>query len=1195
MATTISTRFRYITLQVCRTLGGIYYWLRNEWRPPIIWLIVTALIVCLPDYISHVSHAKAETWYQWPSILAIEWWNVLSVQWWNVLAVYTLLFLLWWAWKAKKRVVIEDFMDYTMNPPESDSRGLATLLVVRLAQQQELYRVVDEQRALSTTAKSNQVIDATLKVEDVSDFLSGAISAKSEFSLGPLKIPVGTLMSLIGRLVQGPRILGSLHKDKDVLILTAQRVGDQTAYSWRVERKLLSSTTDQDTYNLDDMVGELACRMFTDLALSGSVRWRATSAFSEGLRHYRDCLRTPKDSKLKLKLAEKKFIETLAEDREFASANYNLGVLYMELNQFQAAEEAFKRAISQDPSSWRGYYALAVCRSKLRQYEAVIRLCERVDEQVITHKPGIANLAKVYHAKGVALSCLVDRNRPILQAVLQDIRKQRQDQQDEVGKLPKIQQLEGEVDNFQISILELDNAIQSYKKAITFSWRALCRAELLKKGVTKTENRVIPQRESIASVCLIDLAIAYSKQAQKWSKIASLWCEIASCYDRQIKNHEKQRIASKHQLFAFGRAKTLFKRAKVLFLYATFLTPSNTDTYQALVNKYTDNYFELGRMYYQWGKYDEAIEEYTSALHINPEDAKCWAYLALAYAAVSETQTITLPTTARLNKGQAKSACEKALSCLSSASPDTLKHSHTLRDILDRIRETYHKLGDKRNIALAQDMKDLLDKYHELVRTADSGSEQDKQEGVPAVVDLEEQFSHYTEEEQAWKGAQAWVCAQVFLVRGCRSLACSRPQEAEEHFNEAVKWLEKSPLQEIQVQGLRALLVDALLNQKKHDKALEVAEQALAWVPHGYFEREALGEAYFTLNQFEDAIEAWQEALLRRDAFMDTSARHFKLETSYLSKKDALDIHYQIGISYRKLAQYTHDLTKRRYVLKQAIDSLERAQSLYEERAQSRYEGDQQDKKRTIHYLLGFLHLELGEYEDAISYLQVAKTSQFIRLTSLFYLGYAYLKNKDYDAALKQFDLLHEEAKKRRMPLSELVEAEYGCFRSLGEIQAMALWGIAFTNAERNTIQQQHLEFVEEAQRYIDDLKSPVQFPAHCKDCKGWILLKMGKIDKAISFLQQAVSLSSDPQGYLHLALAYEQKLQASGDNANLLHEIQVCCQHVQELDIRKEYEQQVSEILRRHQEKGSVSFGKGWRFWRSKLSLKSLSGKPNP
>ncbi len=157
------------------------------------------------------------------------------------------------------------------------------------------------------------------------------------------------------------------------------------------------------------------------------------------------------------------------------------------------------------------------------------------------------------------------------------------------------------------------------------------------------------------------------------------------------------------------------------------------------------------------------------------------------------------------------------------------------------------------------------------------------------------------------------------------------------------------------------------------------------------------------------------------------------------------------------------------------------------------------------------------------------------------------------------------------MSLSKPVEAQYGGFMSLGEILAMAHWGIAFTNAERNTILQEALNHVENALDCIDallKLGSPVHFLAQCTDCKGWILLKMGKIDEAILLLQQAVSLSSNPEGYLHLALAYERKLQASGDNADLLHEIQVCCQHVQELDVRKEYEQQVSEILRRHPEK---------------------------
>jgi len=177
---------------------------------------------------------------------------------------------------------------------------------------------------------------------------------------------------------------------------------------------------------------------------------------------------------------------------------------------------------------------------------------------------------------------------------------------------------------------------------------------------------MIPRREAVASICLIDLAIAYSEQAEEWSEIARYYDEQIKNYEEHIKRDKKharqyrvnQRIASKHKLFAFRRAKALFKRAGVLFYFATFLTSSNTDTYLELINKNSDNYFRLAKMYYDWGKYDEAIEEYTSALHINPEVANCWAYLALAYAVVSRAQRITLPTTARVNKVLAQNACE---------------------------------------------------------------------------------------------------------------------------------------------------------------------------------------------------------------------------------------------------------------------------------------------------------------------------------------------------------------------------------------------------------------------------------------------------------------------------------------------------------------------------------------------------------
>ncbi len=65
MTITMATIFRYMTLQVFRTLGGMYSWLRTEWRPPIIWLIVTALIVCLPTgtLLTRVKQNCRGRWY----------------------------------------------------------------------------------------------------------------------------------------------------------------------------------------------------------------------------------------------------------------------------------------------------------------------------------------------------------------------------------------------------------------------------------------------------------------------------------------------------------------------------------------------------------------------------------------------------------------------------------------------------------------------------------------------------------------------------------------------------------------------------------------------------------------------------------------------------------------------------------------------------------------------------------------------------------------------------------------------------------------------------------------------------------------------------------------------------------------------------------------------------------------------------
>src|SRR6266702_399102 len=428
LITILLTFLRYMALWLARICGRIYYFLSSEWMPPLFWLFVVIFSVSIVDYISLVnfdvlSQPKVKPlptqctliWFQFGSQQCSQLWPQLWSRLWSqlgsILALYTLLWLLWWAWKAHKSLVIEDFANYAGAQFDADVKGLATLLVVKLGQLHRLYRAVDERRAIPTSVAKNEAIDATIKVEDVGQFLKDAISSQSKLSLGPIEIPIAILMSLLGHIVQGPRIIGSFHKDNSDLVLTAQIVGGKYPFKWRVNSATLPvQSTDQSPHDLVDMVEELVYRMFTDLELVGSSRASATAAFCEGLKAYRDCLRTPKDRLRNLKIAEKQFIQTLAEDVQFDLAYYNLGVAYTELGQTEAALATFEKAITQNPNSWIAYYALALGRFESQEYYRAAQLCKRVIEL----KPGKANTAKAYQLRGLTQFELYEQGQGLM-------------------------------------------------------------------------------------------------------------------------------------------------------------------------------------------------------------------------------------------------------------------------------------------------------------------------------------------------------------------------------------------------------------------------------------------------------------------------------------------------------------------------------------------------------------------------------------------------------------------------------------------------------------------------------------------------------------------------------------------------------------------------------------------------------------
>jgi tetratricopeptide (TPR) repeat protein len=1063
-----------------------------------------------------------------------------------ILGIFTLILLFWWIWKARKRLVIENFTDYTGDQPKSDARGLATLVVVRLAHLRELYQAVDEKRAIPTSVGVNQSVDATIKVDNVSEFLKDAVSAQSRLTLGPLEIPVGTLFSLIGRIVQGPRIIGSLHKDNNQLILAAQRVGDKQSISWRVDRPiLLSLSSEQTNPCLDDMVTELAYKMFTDLALSRTVDWVAVSSFSEGLQAYRECLRTPKIRRIKLQEAERKFIKTLAEDQKFDLAYYNLGVVYTELKQTEAAEMAFLNTIKQNPSSWVARYALALSRyetereasekkeakkEKKKQqkrqvtvYDSIVQLCDRV----ISLKPGIVATAKAYRLQGKA------------QIELDDLKKSR----------------------------------KSLRRAVKLSWKALCKAEISGQGVAPLEDNGMSQLETLASVCLSDLAILQSSRAKE--------------FERQAKNRNKI-----IKICAQMRRKSAYLGAYWLFKQALSLKRSDA-------NYYAYYFFEFGKMYYEWGRYDKALNQLSTAARIIPDNVEFKAYLAIAYAQSYKNAGD------QEDKKLALDVTKQTLALASEAS------GRSFRETFEKLLQTCELIkqaDEERNLPDTElhlpiwEMKKFLEKAREaenyLIRDElsllerklceyDSGGQeweyaqisrslgrlyQDSNERRKAneyfnkpIERLEKKLREYDGEDHEWERGH------VSRFLGTLYLDLDEPELAEKHFKMAIETLKEKYMQEVRMHRLKVSLAYSLLNQGKADEALLAVEHAILLDPLSHFERVALGDIYFKLDEFEHAIEAWQDGLLRRNARM--------------MDPDSPEIYFKIGHAYVKLAQHRHEISRRNMVYQQAISYLKQAIEFYE--------SNQRQKKLAACYFLGYFYFALCDYEEAISYLSLSRTFKFARLTSTFYLGYAYLRHRDYDESIETFRSLQRYAEELKetwrnegKPIYNTVEYEFDSIGhiSLGEMLALAQWGQAFAYAERNMNLEDALNLINKAQDQMKELNeelsslskdesTEIQYPAKYPDCKGWIHYRLGEFDAAIICLKHALTLTAQAEIYLHLALAHEGKLhelQKSKDwteAQTMVRQVRTYCQQVQELDINKQCEQNINDLLQRLQE----------------------------
>ena len=387
-------------------------------------------------------------------------------------------------WLARERVLIEPFADLSAQPggdgKPATAPGLSTLLVSELMALRDLFEDVDAGAGIAASAGAGQPIQATLQLEDVSAFLRDAVVSDAKVSVGPLALPIGTVLALVGRLAQGPQVTGSLQlvrgvdaegAPRSLATLTASYASRERLASWTVERELPTGDAGSlaQTAIVRELVVDVAAQMFAELALSQTTSWRASQRLLEGLGSYRLAQESRRDRVLNLRRAETLFVEALGHEQSLPLGRYNLGVVYHALAQdargdeqerlATAAEAALRGELDVGGGEWQAFYALAVVRFEQQAHADVPPLCDRVVE--LARDP--SRRAAAYDLRGLC---------------------ERRDGEPEA----------------------LARALRSRRRAAAYALRALVRAELLRDPT---------QARALASRCLLNLGVGLSYTCQE--------------------------------------------------------------------------------------------------------------------------------------------------------------------------------------------------------------------------------------------------------------------------------------------------------------------------------------------------------------------------------------------------------------------------------------------------------------------------------------------------------------------------------------------------------------------------------------------------------------------------------------------------------------------------------------------------------
>lgn len=1095
----IKVEILFLLMFLVAELGRLYRWLRSEWRLSVLIVLLPLVASLIGTVIAHIVSIWLNGSLNVSESVTLNLTNPPSLHvfmdatepwfgWINVMGLYLLFLFLWGIYKASNTVIIQEFENYTED--QSDSvKGLSMLLYVELNRLCALYsdvNLVNEMRDIPTSmpqaSETGHIASATITAGDSSKFHESMVSSGSSLDLWGVKIPIGSIMDLLGSIARGPRITGSLHDEGGVLILTAQRSGIAVPETWKVyDTKPIMGQATEGKRSLDDMVIELTYRMFTDICFKGSARWRSTKSFSEGLAEYRECLRTPRIRNAKLLEAEQKFIEALVDDEKLDLAYHNLGVVYTERGQLEfgsrkhdkykdpnatppnyedAARSAFKRAVDEKPDRCESHFALVLSSFEREDWRDVINRCKHI----IDLRPKDFNLAKAHDLLALA-------------------------QKNENSYVFKWDKITGNDNERLIEFLTHEFGIDWVKTAKiekcdsgkTIKAKTEDNSLLLKPNDKETEmileitcdgtNKFTVKREnnelniyenSDYTECLLK-SIANSESAV-YIQCNEIIKSALSSADREDKERYGCKFLSNLSFAYMTLGEALCKKDKrsikrgLLFFAAERMAKKALSLSKSSQSMHAYSHQLLGRIYEDQEKFDPAVEQYRYATNINP--LKYMYLLARACSNAYLKHKEKDENRAKYYRKEAQEACEKALESLpfekgNISSVRTLLESSLDiiskedRKILEKIGIIYSTIGYCCDMNLVFSRIRYLEELDKITEQAINAYRKNKTEQLNGCfsclynkasclgdqitkVKSEEKNRTMTEidekkcDEQIWEYAETAYLFYILYIYICQNKSDSSEiqyhKSAEKLLNTAIKQLESDKHGIIRHLNLHAWLAYSLLNQGKLVEAYKYALKAHTENPLEFFGHFVLGKVYLKFNRIDKAEKEWDDARVWGLKTIDDP--HILGHMGFYSLKSSRD--------YQKI-------DRRNELILSGIDYLKQALDRYNPLL----------PKGWCHYWLGRSFMCMGDYEKAAMDLKIAKeifscprdqnieTTGWEDLIVTLDLAKAHQAMKNYIECENLFNTIIEEIKKKVEKTAE--HSEWRC-KSCRKRGWMKLW-----------------------------------------------------------------------------------------------------------------------------------------------------------